>query len=161
MVEIVTTPEQIQRAKELYDFKKLNNSIEGGKGNIFGAIGEIATQDYFLEKGRSVDTNSTYDYDLVVDGYKIDIKTTATLVDLTPLPYYGAKVCHHNTQQECDFYLFVNVLRNLSKCWLCGYISKEKYYEIANFRKKGEKERSFTFKETCYTTQIENLHPLT
>jgi len=160
MIEIITTAEQIQRAKALYDFKKLNNSIEEGKGNIYGAIGEIVTADYFLKKGRSVDTNATYDYDLIVDGYSIDVKTTRTLVDITPLPYYNAKVCNYNTHQKCNFYLFVNALSDLSKCWLCGYISKKKYYEVANFRPKGEKEKGFTFKASCYTTQLENLNPL-
>ena len=160
MVEIIISEEQRKRAQELYEFKVLNNSIEKGKGNIYGAIGEVITADYFRGRKSSVDTKATYDYDLIVDGYKIDVKTTKVGVNVTPLPYYAAKVCNFNTGQKCDFYLFVDALDDLSKCWLCGYISKEKYYQIADFRKKGEKERSFTYRATCYTTRIDNLNPL-
>jgi hypothetical protein len=53
----------------------LNGSVTKGKSKIYGAMGEIVAKDYFLSKGLSVDDNATYDYDMIVNGYKIDIKT--------------------------------------------------------------------------------------
>jgi hypothetical protein len=41
MITVCISEEQIARAKKLYSFDELNNSITKGKGNLFGAIGEI------------------------------------------------------------------------------------------------------------------------
>lgn len=159
MVEIITTAEQIQRAKSLYDFNKLKNSIEGGKGNIYGAIGEIVTTDYFLKKGHSVDTKATYNYDLIVDGYKIDVKSKRT--NVKPQPHYLATVANYNTTQQCDFYLFARALKDLSKVWILGYIKPVKFYELSSFVNKGDLDvNGWEFKADCYNLQIKELNPL-
>jgi penicillin-binding protein-related factor A (putative recombinase) len=159
MIEITITEEQRSRAEELYDFGALNNSITKGRSNKFGAIGEIITADYFKEKGRSVDTASTYDYDLIVDGYTIDVKSKKT--NVKPQPHYLATVANYNTTQQCDFYLFIRVLKDLSKAWILGYIKPVKFYELSNFVKKGDLDvNGWEFKDDCYNLQIRELNPL-
>ena len=159
MVEIIISEEQRKRAKELYDFKVLNNSIVKGKGNIYGAIGEVVTADYFKEQGRSVDTDSTYDYDLIVDGHKIDVKSKQT--NVKPQHHYLATVANFNTTQQCNFYLFTRILKDLSKGWVLGYINPVKFYELADFVNKGDLDvNGWVFKADCYNIQIKDLNPL-
>ena len=69
MKKFIITKFQIQRAKELFDFKELNNSITKGEGNLAGAIGEIVVKDAYRGKGKN-----TYDYDTIIKNYKVDIK---------------------------------------------------------------------------------------
>jgi hypothetical protein len=52
MILINVTENQLQRAKNLYEFKVLNNSLSKGEGNLIGAIGEIAVFDYYTNKGK-------------------------------------------------------------------------------------------------------------
>lgn len=75
MIELLITQQQRELAKTFYPFDVLNGSVTKGKSKIYGAMGEIVAKDYFLSKGLSVDDNATYDYDMIVNGYKIDIKT--------------------------------------------------------------------------------------
>ena len=159
MVEIIISQEQKERARELYDFDELNNSISKGWSNKFGAIGEVITADYFKERKRSVDTNSTYDFDLIVDGHKIDVKSKQT--NVKPQPHYLATVANFNTTQQCNFYLFTRILKDLSKGWLLGYINPVKFYELADFVNKGDLDvNGWVFKADCYNLQIKDLNPL-
>ena len=48
----------------------LQGSITGGTRNVIGAIGEVIVADSI-----NADEISTYDYDLVKDGKRIDVKT--------------------------------------------------------------------------------------
>ena len=41
MKKFKVTDDQLKRAKKLFDFKELNNSITKGEGNLAGAVGEI------------------------------------------------------------------------------------------------------------------------
>ena len=41
MIEINVSKEQLERAKNLYEFKVLNNSLSKGKGNLIGAMAKL------------------------------------------------------------------------------------------------------------------------
>ena len=60
MVTISINPKDLERAKELYDFEHLNNSMMEGSRNIVGAIGEVAVNKYLQQKGYKVDHDSSY-----------------------------------------------------------------------------------------------------
>ena len=155
MIQINVTPDQVQRAKKLYPFESLKGSITNGKGNIYGEIGEILIYDYF--KHRDTIFKSTYDYDLIIDGYKIDVKTKHTTVP--PQSNYNCSISAYNTHQDCDYYFFCRVMKDLSIGYLLGYISKQDFYQKATFNKKGEMDGNFAFKDDCYNLAIKQLHP--
>ena len=70
--------QQRQRAKQLYEFKTLKGSVTGGKGNIYGALGEIIVHDYYKDKGNEVKHIGNYDYDLL-----IEYMLSSTIFDLS------------------------------------------------------------------------------
>jgi len=121
--------QQIERAKKLYPFKELKGSITKGKGNMFGALGEIVVCDLFKSRGLDVDFNSTYDYDLIINGNKVDVKTKRTTV--VPKDYYLCSISSFNTRQKCDYYFFLRINENMEDCYLLGWKSKEDFFHEA------------------------------
>ena len=131
---------------------KLHNSILRGKGNMSGFIGEqIAFQ---ILDGK---WDNTFDYDLVVNDKKVDVKTKQTSVK--PLPHYECSIAKLNTKQKCDAYAFVRILNDFSKGWYLGVLTKEDYYDKATFLRKGDVDPSnnYTVKADCYNVRIDEL----
>ena len=135
MIYLEVTESQLERAQNLYPFNELKGSISKGWSNIYGAIGEVVIYDYFKNK-TSVEFKSTYDYDMIIDGYKVDVKTKQTTV--TPQPYYFCSIAKFNTTQDCDYYFFCRVKKDYSSAWIIGYITPKEFYKKAVFKKKGD-----------------------
>lgn len=155
-MKVKVREDQIEKAKNLYPFESLRGSITSGQGNIFGALGEIIIFDTFVDAGFNVDFDSTYDYDLKIEGCTVDVKTKRTTV--TPQPHYLCSISAHNTRQECDFYFFVRVLEDLSQCFLLGYKRKEDFFAEADFNEKGSSDvNGWKFKDDCYNIKIKDL----
>ena len=131
----------------------LNNSIRHGEGSLVAYIGEEVVKSVL--RGEIKDT---YDYDIVYQNLKVDVKTKERTV--APRPYYECSVADFNTQQDCDEYAFVSVLNTLKEAWYLGKISKPDFYKKAVFHRKGEIDpaNNFTFKADCYNIPISLLH---
>ena len=156
MIELLITQQQRELAKTFYPFDVLNGSVTKGKSKIYGAMGEIVAKDYFLCKGLSVDDNATYDYDMIVNGYKIDIKTKR--INTLPEPSHNASIPAWNIKQKCNFYLFMNVMMDLSKAFILGYKAKDAFYRQATFNQKGEEDHSgWCYKTDCYNIKVDRL----
>jgi predicted DNA-binding protein len=162
MIVIAITNEQRARAKELYSFDKLNGSFTEGKGNNYGAIGEIIVFDYYKNKGFDVNNKivgqDIYNYDLIINEFKVEIKTKSTTV--YPQGHFLCSISSHNINQMCDFYFFVRVLENLQTGFLLGYKSKNDFFKNAKFDKKGSPDISgngWIFKEDCYNLPVKDL----
>jgi len=157
MNTVEITKKQIERARTLYSFEELKGSITKGKGNIYGALGEIIIYDIAQKKGLRVDFNSTYDYDLLINGYKIDVKTKRTTV--VPRLNYLCSIPSFNTKQKCDYYFFLRVNENLKECYLLGYKQKDSFFKEAVFNKKGSIDvNGWTFKDDCYNLEVQMLN---
>ena len=100
----------------------------------------------------------TYDYDIVYQNTKVDVKTKERTV--APKSYYECSVADFNTKQACDEYAFVSVLNTLKEAWYLGKISKLDFYKKATFHRKGEidTDNNFTFKADCYNIPISSLN---
>ena len=133
----------------------LNNSIRHGEGSLVAYIGEEVVKSVL--RGEIKDT---YDYDIVYQNLKVDVKTKERTV--APRPYYECSVADFNTQQDCDEYAFVSVLNTLKEAWYLGKISKPDFYKKAVFHRKGEIDpaNNFTFKADCYNMKISDLPPM-
>ena len=56
-------------------------------------------------------------------GIKVDVKTKQTTVK--PLPHYECSIAKTSSKQDCDWYIFTRVKKDLSVGWFLGAISKE------------------------------------
>lgn len=148
--------DQILRAQKLYTFKNLKGSITKGKSQIYGALGEIVIFDIYTKKGLEVSFESTYDYDLIISNYKVDVKTKKTTV--VPQPHYLCSITDFNPNQKCDFYFFLRIHENQQECFLLGYKSKADFFQQCFFSKKGSLDiNGWSFKDDCYNIKIEML----
>ena len=157
MIEIDITEDQRQRAKELYEFNVLKGSVTEGKGNEVGALGEVIVWDQFKKITEYV---GSYDYDMIIRGKKVDVKTK--LQNFEPKPYHRANIFAYNIRQKCDYYCFVAILSDLSKGWVIGWKEKDKFFEEAIFKKKGEVDNvgtneGWVFKGDCYCLNNDQL----
>ena len=152
MTKLEITPGQIERAKNLFSFNKLKNSIKEGEGNLLGAIGEIVAFDYYEQQDKLVIHSGDFNFDLLIDGSKIEVKTME--VNATPKEYHECNVSLYNAEQKCDYYLFLNVDSNHSTAFIKGYVSKERLKKIRQLRLKGEMHGSFEYK--CDTFVVLN-----
>jgi hypothetical protein len=155
MIEVKVSDSLRERAiKKADDLGKLKNSITKGKGNVVGFIAEL-----LIAKHLKIKVDNTYDYDLIKNGLKLDVK--AKTCSSPPKPEYDCSVAAYNIKQACDYYVFVRVHQNLETAWILGAYKKEDYFNDARFCKAGEKDPNssfgWTFKADCYNIQISQL----
>ena len=156
MIEIQITEQMKQRAwRKARQMGQLNNSITKGDGNIAGFLGEEVANNVI--KGN---INNTYDYDIIKNGVKYDVKTKRCTSE--PKPYYECSVAAYNTKQECDYYVFVrleNVRGKWTRAWVLGCYKKQAYFKSARFLKRGQKDgnNGFRVKADCYNMTISKL----
>lgn len=156
MIKRYLTDDEILEAKRLYDFKKLNNSITKGQSQIYGALGEVMVMNFFKLYYENVEYVGSYDFDLKINGKKIDVKTIKT--DKEPTKDFNANISAFNITQKTDFYLWCSVAENMKYGYIIGYLEKDEFYKIAQLKKKGEIDwGNWVFKSDTYTTQIKNI----
>ena len=153
MIQVKITPSIISRAKnKAATVGNLQGSITGSLSHVVGAIGEIIVADAI-----GANESNTYDYDLVRDGERIDVKTKRC--NTRPFPHYDCSVAAHGTNQNCDSYVFVRILTDTSRAWILGSIPKPDFYTRATKYKRGDVDptNGFTFKADCYNLPISEL----
>lgn len=151
MVELPFTSSQVSRArKKAEKLGSLYNSITKGKGNLAGYLGEIVTAKYI--EGKLISCNKGSDkfkFDLKWNGKTIECKTKRRSVD--PLPEYDASIADASTHQTPDIYAFLSITidkktKKIKKVWLCGFITKEDFFNKAEFIKRNTWDKSNGFR---------------
>jgi hypothetical protein len=161
VIELKVTSDQLKRAESLYDFGVLKDSITSGKSNIYGALGEVVVDDWLNSNGRSSKIIGDVNFDLLVDGVKVDVKSKKTSVP--PLQNFNCSIAGHNVTQKCDFYIFARVHENKKEAWICGWITKDEFFKKAKFRRKGQPDPvlpAWKFTADCYNLEISKLKQL-
>lgn len=136
MITIQITAEQIERAKRRYDFQNLKGSVMKGTSNIFGALGEIIYMDFMIQRGFKVLDESTFDYDFICNGFKVDVKSSRIKTPYIPDDGFECRLI--NSKQTTHFYFFCKILEDFSLAYLLGYISKKEFSKQAIFTKNGD-----------------------
>lgn len=157
MIQVNFDEQTIKEAETRYSFEKLKDSISEGKSNIIGAIGEIVVRDWY-SKDHNVIDESTFNYDLIINGIKVDVKSKNTIYE--PKPHYAIHIPAANIKQKCDVYLFVRINLERRIAYLTGWIPKDEFFEKATFIKKGTPGVSpnFVHKADSYNLEIQNLN---
>lgn len=132
----------------------LHKSIQHGDGNLIGTIGEEVVRYTFGGEDKS-----TRDYDLIINGKKVDVKSKGR--NVTPQQNYLCSIPKYQDFQECDWYIFTSVSIPLRKAWVVGHIKKDMFWKDSVFRKKGEidpDDAKYPFRDDCNTIKICQLN---
>ena len=156
LIEVKITPELIERAKKkTATVGVLQGSITGSASHVVGAIGELIVADLT----GAVEAN-THDYDLILDGRRIDVKTKRC--NTRPFPHYDCSVAAHGSKQDCDSYVFVRIKIDGTCAWVLGEIDKRDFYKNATHHRRGDidPDNGFVFKADCYNLAISELQDI-
>lgn len=153
MIEVDITEAMVSSARERAEKPTVIRSAIPGGGLLEGFLGEEVANTVLQG-----DIVNTYDYDIILDaGETVDVKTKR--VTSAPLTSYSCSVMKTGFNQNCDYYAFVRVLKNLKTAWYLGSIKKGDFFTEATFHKKGEYDptNNYTFRANCYNIPIESL----
>jgi hypothetical protein len=157
MIAVNPTQDQLNRAAGFYEFDALNNSIMEGKSNIFGALGEVLFGDLYPE-WRKVES---YDFDFVGPNDRtVDIKTKRTTA--VPQPDWNCSVAATSGHQQPDYFFFIRVTEDYERAWLLGWLSRDEFYDLAHFGKRGEPDPSkpgWVYRADCWNVAVRDLRP--
>jgi len=138
---------------ESKNISNLNNSITKGKGAFFGKLGERLFKKKFTESKYV----NNFDHDFILRNSRIEIKTKVRTVE--PEPHFNVTVAEFNINQDCDYYVFVQIQKDLSCGYLLGYIKKSDFYKKARLNKLNESDtQNFDFRANCYNLKINELN---
>lgn len=143
-IEVEITKDMLEEAKRKADrLGELKNSITRGEGNVIGFLGEMVAQKVI--GGKIVGTR---DYDILTeDGQKWDVKSKKS--SGPPLEHFECSVTNYNTTQKCDRYIFVRVLKNFTKGYICGELPHDEYYKKATFIQQGQYDPRNKWRALC------------
>ena len=156
MIEVGVPRRMLQSAqRQAVDMGHLNNSIRQGEGNVYGFIGELV-----FAKITGANPNNTYDWDVEMDdGRTVDVKSKC--VTTPPLPHYECSVASIGTNQNCDYYAFVRVLKDCTTAWYLGALPKADFLQRATFMEAGVWEdpgNGWSPTIDCYNLPLSDLH---
>lgn len=149
-----------------------NHEIEGGKGRIWGSLGEIVVGSILGPLGAT--EALTYNYDLIWKDKTWDIKSK-TRRDV-PLSYWDASISASAMHQKTDYYLFVSIIakQNLiaedeetvlnfpyEEAYILGYISKDDFLLKATLQKAGKTDNlnGLVYRMDTFTIPYSELIP--
>lgn len=143
-IEVEISEEMLAIAKRKAEkLGELKNSITRGEGNIIGYLGELVAQ-----KVIGGEIKDTRDYDIITeDGVKYDVKTKKCVSP--PQQHFECSVTNYNTTQKCDKYIFVRVLKDYSKGYICGELPHDEYYKKATFIQQGQLDPRNKWRALC------------
>ena len=151
------------------------NSIEEGKGNKAGYLGEEAVAAYLNAEiiSNKKGTNK-FHYDLILpDGIRAEVKTKRRTV--APLDFYDVSVADTSRFQKPDLYIFVSlhfgkmhkehgkkIYEDLKDVWLLRQKLPEAYFKLATFWPKGKVDptNGFVTRADMWNLPINKLDPI-
>lgn len=158
MIKLPILIEEIQQAKiEAEKLGKLNRSILNGNGNLSGILGELAVLRYFGYLGAK--RNNTFNHDLIIRGFRFDVKTKQRKVD--PQPNHCGTVPDYSNQ-DCQAYIFTSVFQvdgKPSHIHLCGWMGRDNFKRESTFYKKGDvnPENGWVCKMDCWNLEYSKM----
>lgn len=161
-IEVIITPEMLAEARrKSHEMGKLNNSILEGAGNVTGFLGEAAA---VVALGPEAKTSNTYNHDVLYKGKRLEVKSKKRRDP--PEARWDCSVSNYNAKQKCDMYVFVSVLNDYSKAYVCGWKGKDDYFKIAEKMTKGKTDSNivngtnFKFHCDCFNAKYGQLEPI-
>lgn len=133
-------------------------SVTEGRARIFGFLGE----ELFKRLYPKAEHCDTYDFDFLLDGWSIDVKSTSSIS--APLGSHYTNIYDWNLSQKCQIYIFCTILKDFSKAFFTGWLFKNEFFAKASHIKKGDRINNnprFICRADSHQVRNDSLNPLT
>jgi hypothetical protein len=93
--------------------------------------------------------------DFIYEGASLDSKAQGC--NSKPLVTYAATLYAEQKNRDADYYIFSRVKNDFTKCWICGIISKPKFFKIAQLKPAGNITNNFIYDQSRYEIEYKDL----
>jgi len=155
LVEV--TPDILEEAKERNKkfFNSFGNSgthrMDKDNQRITGYLAEAAINHSIPTLTYS--NNNAYDF---INPIGKTFESKAQSGNGKPYPYFAATT-YPEQELPCDFLIFSRVLNNLSKVYICGFISIPDYKRIRQYIEANTPNNNFMYKEARWQITLDQL----
>lgn len=150
--------DKAQQRNEKYKNKYGNagtHRLNKDRQRMTGYLAEACIIDKFPQIEYSI--NDIVDFNIG----DITIDSKAQGCNSKPLSNYVATLYEEQKNRPVDFYIFSRIKNDFSIAWICGIISKSKFFNEAELISAGTKNNNFTYDQSRYEIQYNNLEGLT
>jgi len=160
MIEVKVTPEIWEEAKRRTSEAaerfgdRGTHRLNSDRQKTTGYLAEVCINHEFPNIKYSDDLNVDFHF----NSMSLDAKSQGC--NSKPLGYYSATLYEEQKKRSADYYIFNRVKNDFSKVWICGVISKERFFQIAKLKKAGTKTNNFTYDQSRYEIEYKDLDNL-
>lgn len=136
----------------------LNSRSVNANSSITGTIGELAVSKALASLGIDHSYDDTYDYDFLVEGIKVDVKTTNFIFGRIK-EHHTIMLTDYLRNQQCDAYIFAAINYPENAVYITGCCAKFWFWQTdaAKDYKKGEAVFRKAIKEDARVMQLKSL----
>jgi hypothetical protein len=116
-----------------------------------GYLAEACIRNYF----PAIKYSDNDIFDFTLNNLSIDSKAQGC--NSIPLPHYSATLYEEQKNRQTDYYIFSRVKNDFSVAWICGIISKDKFFNTANLAPAGTKTNNFRYDQSRYEIRYDQL----
>ena len=116
-----------------------------------GYLAEVCIKNVF----PSINYSDNFTVDFVYNGVTLDSKAQGC--NGRPLATYAATLYEEQKNRDTDYYIFSRVKNDFTKCWICGIISKVKFFKIAQLKPVGSITNNFIYDQSRYEIAYKDL----
>lgn len=106
-------------------------------------------------KFPSIKYSDDYNVDFMLEANTIDSKAQGC--NSKPKDFFSATLYEEQKNRTTDYYIFSRVKNDFSVVWICGIISKKKFFQIAELKEAGHHTNNFTYDQSRYEVQYKDL----
>jgi len=160
MIEVKVTKNIHEEAEQrnLEFFERFGNSgtHRGDKNRqrMTGYLAEACIKSEFPEMKYSEDFNIDFNFQ------SMSIDSKAQGCNSKPLGHYSATLYEEQRDRHTDYYIFNRVKNDFNNVWICGIISKEKFFKLSKLKKAGTRTNNFTYDQSRYELEYKHLASL-
>lgn len=103
----------------------------------------------------AIQYSDNYLVDFILDSKTIDSKAQGC--NSKPLDFYSATLYEEQRNRDTDYYIFSRVKNDFTVAWICGIVSKNKFFKTATLKEAGHKTNNFTYDQSRYELQYKDL----
>jgi len=136
----------------------LNSRSVNNNSSVTGIIGELAVSQALSSLGIDHSVDNTYEYDFLVEGIKVDVKTTNFIFGRIK-EHHTIMLTDYLRNQQCDAYIFAAINYPENAVYIMGCCAKFWFWEtdVAKDYKKGEAIFKQAIKEDARLIKFKHL----